>query len=128
MRIGELASECGCSVETIRYYEKIGLLSVPERAENGYRAYSDNQLKWLQFILRCRRIGLSQDEIRQLVNIDTKASSKCDEVNELLAEHLTSLRHKLDDLKQMEISISRLKGKCKNGTLGDCPVIVELMK
>tara|TARA_R110002111_G_scaffold148251_4_gene215384 strand:- start:4645 stop:5031 length:387 start_codon:yes stop_codon:yes gene_type:complete len=128
MRIGELASECGCSVETIRYYEKIGLLSVPERAENGYRTYTDNQLKWLQFILRCRRIGLSQDEIRQLVNIDTKASSKCDEVNELLAEHLTSLRHKLDDLKQMEISISRLKGKCKNGTLGDCPVIVELMK
>lgn len=128
MRIGELASESNCSVETIRYYEKIGLLPKPGRAENGYRTYTDNQLKWLQFILRCRRIGLTQDEIRQLASVETKVSSKCGEVNDLLAEHLVILRHKLDDLKQMESSISRLKDKCKDGTLGDCPVIDELMK
>jgi len=128
MRIGQLASECNCSVETIRYYEKSGLLPKPERAENGYRIYTDNQIKWLQFILRCRSIGLTQDEIRQLTGIDLKVSAKCDDVNELLSEHLVMLRHKLDELKQMEASISRLKDKCQNGTLGDCPVIVELMK
>lgn len=128
MRTGELAAACDCSVETIRYYEKVGLLSKPERAENGYRTYTENQLKWLQFILRCRRIGLTQDEIRQLADIETKVSAKCDEVNELLAQHLVILRHKLEDLKQMEKSISRLKNKCEKGTLGDCPVIVELMK
>ncbi|MDF1588950.1 MAG: MerR family transcriptional regulator [Gammaproteobacteria bacterium] len=128
MRIGELAAECDCSVETIRYYEKVGLLSKPERAENGYRTYTENQLKWLQFILRCRRIGLTQDEIRQLADIETKVSAKCDEVNELLTQHLVNLHRKLDDLKQMEKSILRLKNKCEKGTLGDCLVIVELMK
>lgn len=127
MRIGELASECDCSVETIRYYEKIGLLSMPDRAENGYRTYTDSQLKSLRFVLRCRRVGLTQDEIRQLVSIEMNSSAMCDEVNKLLTEHMTILHRKLDDLKQMEGSIVRLQDKCKHGTLVDCPAIADLM-
>jgi MerR family mercuric resistance operon transcriptional regulator len=128
MRIGKLASECGCSVETIRYYEKIGLLSKPERAENGYRIYTDNQFKWLQFILRCREIGLSQHEIRQLVNLERDAPAKCDDVSALLTDHLVLLRKKLASLNRMEKAISRLQEKCKSGTLNECPVIIELLK
>ncbi len=128
MRIGELAAECDCSVETIRYYEKAGLLAKPDRAANGYRTYTDQQLKWLQFILRSRRIGLSQNEVRQLVNIEKNAPARCEEVNALLTEHLVLLRQKLNELKQMENAVSRLKEKCKNGTLNECPVIIELMK
>jgi len=128
MRIGELATQCDCPVETIRYYEKINLLAKPSRSENGYRFYTDDHLQWLHFILRCRRVGLNQNEIRKLVNVATNQPARCDEINDLLAKHLLLLRHKLSSLKQMETAIVRLKEKCADGTLNECPVITELMK
>ena len=128
MRIGELAAECGCSVETIRYYEKVRLLPKPERAENGYRRYTDQQVKSLQFILRCRKVGLTQEEVRQLISIEMNSPAQCDEVNELLREHLFILRHKLNELKQMERAVLHLIDKCSNGKLDGCPVIVELLE
>lgn len=128
MRIGELAAECGCSVETIRYYEKVRLLPKPERAENGYRRYTDQQVKSLQFILRCRKVGLTQEEVRQLIGIEMSPTAQCDEVNKLLSEHLVILRHKLSELTQMEKAVLRLKDKCSNGKLDGCPVIAELLE
>jgi MerR family mercuric resistance operon transcriptional regulator len=127
MKIGELAETCDCPIETIRYYEKIGLLPKPIRAANGYRVYDDQSTKWLQFILRSRSLGFTQDEVRHLANIAHQTQPACAEVHELLADHVIDVRTKLKELKRMEQALLRLKSKCKMGTLHDCPVIDELV-
>ncbi len=127
MRIGTLAASCNCPAETIRYYEKIGLLPKPVRTANGYRSYDDRHQKWLQFVLRSRALGFTQDEVRRLSNIADQSQPVCADVHELLVEHIVDVRKKLLDLKRMEKALARLKSKCQDGTLNDCPVIDELM-
>jgi DNA-binding transcriptional MerR regulator len=127
MRIGQLSASCNCPVETIRYFEKIGLLPRPLRSENGYRSYDDSHRKWLQFILRSRNLGFTQKEVRRLSDIAQEAQPACAEVHELLTEHIVDVRKKLEDLKKMQTALERLKWKCRDGTLNDCPVIDELM-
>jgi MerR family mercuric resistance operon transcriptional regulator len=127
MHIGELANACDCPIETIRYYEKIGLMPRAVRATNGYRVYDDRSTKWLKFILRSRSLGFTQDEVRRLANIAHQTQPACAEVHELLADHVIDVRAKLKELKQMEQALLRLKSKCQQGTLHDCPVIDELM-
>ena len=128
MRIGELAKTCDCPLETIRYYEKIGLLPRPSRQANGYRSYGETHEKWLQFILRSRALGFSQDEVRRLTYMAHQSRPPCAEVHGLLETHVDEVRAKLRELKRLERSLVRLKSKCKNGTLHDCPVIDELMR
>ncbi len=127
MRIGELSTTSGCPVETIRYFEKIGLLPHPIRDANGYRSYNESQQKWLQFILRSRALGFTQNEVRRLSDIAHQSQPACAEVHELLIEHIVDVRRKLGDLRQMQKALERLKSKCQDGTLNDCPVIDELM-
>ena len=127
MRIGELAATCGCPVETIRYFEKIGLLPHPKRGSNGYREYDESQQKWLQFILRSRALGFTQNEVRRLSDITQQSEATCPDVHDLLVEHIAGVQEKLIDLKRMKRSLERLKSKCRNGTLNACPVIDELM-
>jgi len=127
MRIGELSATCGCPVETIRYFEKIGLLPRPLRGANGYRSYDESQQKWLHFILRSRALGFTQKEVRRLSDIAHQSQPACADVHEMLIEHVSDVRKKLRDLKRLEKSLERLKSKCQDGTLNDCPVIDELM-
>ena len=127
MRIGKLAKICVCPVETIRYYEKIGLLPAPKRSANGYRYYDDQHRKWLQFILRSRALGFTQHEVRRLSDIAQQVQPVCADVHGLLAEHVEGVRDKLQDLRRLERALLRLKEKCQDGTLNDCPVIDELM-
>ncbi len=127
MRIGTLAASCNCPAETIRYYEKIGLLPKPVRTANGYRSYDDRHQKWLQFVLRSRALGFTQDEVRRLSNIADQSQPVCADVHQLLVEHIVDVRKKLLDLERMEKALARLKLKCQDGTLNDCPVIDELM-
>ena len=127
MRIGTLAASCNCPAETIRYYEKIGLLPKPLRTANGYRSYDERHQKWLQFVLRSRALGFTQDEVRRLSNIADQSQPVCADVHQLLVEHIVDVRKKLLDLKRMEKALARLKSKCQDGTLNDCPVIDELM-
>ena len=127
MRIGTLADACNCPAETIRYYEKIGLLPKPVRTANGYRSYDERHQKWLQFVLRSRALGFTQDEVRRLSNIADQSQPVCADVHDLLVEHIVDVRKKLLDLKRMEKALARLKLKCQDGTLNDGPVIDELM-
>jgi MerR family mercuric resistance operon transcriptional regulator len=127
MRIGELATSCHCPVETIRYYEKIGLLQPPVRLANGYRSYDEMHRKWLQFILRSRALGFSQDEVRRLTDVAHQQRPACVDVHDLLQEHVNEVRKRVRELRRMERALVRLKDKCQDGTLHDCPVIDELM-
>ena len=127
MRIGELAADCDCAVETIRYYEKIGLLPEPVRRANGYRSYDVEHRKWLQFILRSRALGFSQAEVRRLTDVAHQHRPACVEVYDLLQEHVNDVQKRISELQQMERALVRLTDKCHDGTLHDCPVIDELM-
>ena len=127
MRIGELSRSCGCPAETIRYFEKIGLLPPPVRGANGYRHYDDSRRKWLHFILRSRALGFTQSEVRRLSDIAHQSEPACAAVHGLLAEHIVDVETKLNELRRMQRALRRLKSKCQDGTLNDCPVIDELM-
>lgn len=127
MRIGELATASGCPAETIRYYEKIGLLPLPARLANGYRSYDDQHRKWLQFILRSRALGFSQEEVRRLTDVAHQQRPACVEVHDLLQAHVDDVQKRVHELQRMERALVRLKDKCQDGSLHDCPVIDELM-
>jgi len=127
MRIGELAASCDCPVETIRYYEKIGLLPPPLRLANGYRSYDTKHRKWLKFILRSRALGFSQEEVRRLTDVAHRQTPDCGVVHDLLQEHVDDVKKRVRELKRMEKALLRLKDRCQDGTLHDCPVIDELM-
>lgn len=127
MRIGELARTCDCPVETIRYYERIGLLPQAVRLANGYRSYKDTHRKWLLFILRSKELGFSQDEVRRLTDLAHQEKPDCADVHELLEEHVNDVRKRVRELRRMERALVRLKTQCQDGTLNDCPVIDELM-
>jgi len=127
MRIGELASACDCPAETIRYYEKIGLLPAAIRLANGYRSYEDRHRKWLQFIIRSRELGFSQDEVRRLTDLAHQKRPACSDVYDLLEGHVVDVRGRISELRRLEKALVRLKHQCHEGTLHDCPVIDELM-
>ena len=128
MRIGELARSCDCPVETIRYYEKIGLLPRAARRANGYRSYEDMHQKWLQFILRSKELGFSQNEVRRLTDLAHQKQPACADVHDLLEEHVKDVRMRVRELERLERALVRLKTQCHDGTLHDCPVIDELMR
>ena len=127
MRIGELARSCDCPAETIRYYEKIGLLPPAARRANGYRSYADTHQKWLQFILRSKELGFNQVEVRRLTDLAQQKQAACADVHELLEEHVNDVRKRVRELQRLERALVRLKTQCENGTLHECPVIDELM-
>lgn len=127
MRIGELANACDCPVETIRYYEKIGLLPAAARLANGYRSYDDEHRKWLQFIVRSRELGFSQDEVRRLTDLAHQKRPACSDVYDLIDQHVVDVRDRITELQRLEKALVRLKRQCHEGTLHECPVIDELM-
>jgi len=127
MRIGQLAKASGCSPETIRYYEKIGLLPPAPRQSNGYRSYDPAHRKWLGFILRSRELGFNQNEVRRLTNLADAPESTCQDVHELILAHIRDVRARIQELEQLETALLRLEAKCIDETLHECPVIDELM-
>lgn len=124
MRIGELAKSTGISVETIRYYEKIGLLPEPHRDQNGYRAYRGAHLDRLQFIKRCRNLDMAQDEIRELIRLAEQPEADCSGVDALLARHLMHVRERLRELASLEKTLEQLQQACTDGrTVRECGIL-----
>jgi Cd(II)/Pb(II)-responsive transcriptional regulator len=98
MKIGELAQQAGCSVETIRYYEREGLLPLPGRTAGNYRHYDAAQLERLQLIRRCRSLDMTHDEIRTLLGYRDQPERDCDAVNVLIDEHIAHVRRRIAEL------------------------------
>ena len=127
MRIGELARACDCPTETIRYFEKIGLLPPTARMQNGYRIYDARHEQMLRFILRSRELGFPQQDVRRLVDLVGGTQSACADVKDMLGNRLADVRKRIAQLEQMEQALARLRSQCRDGTLHDCPVIEELL-
>ncbi|OPZ60870.1 MAG: HTH-type transcriptional regulator ZntR [Deltaproteobacteria bacterium ADurb.Bin510] len=111
-KIGELTKLTGCPVETIRYYEKQGLLAEPRRTAGGYRAYTRADVERLNFIRNCRALDMSLDEIRSLLNLRDQPQAGCDEVNVVLDEHIEHVAQRLRELTELHAALKELRSQC----------------
>jgi Cd(II)/Pb(II)-responsive transcriptional regulator len=124
MKIGEVCGHASIPVETIRYYEKIGLLLKPNRDASGYRVYRNAHLNRLLFIKRCRNLDMTQDEIRELIRLSENPEADCHEVDALLARHLSHVRDRLNELANLETALQQLQQACsKTGTVEQCGIM-----
>lgn len=124
MKIGEISKATGIPVETIRYYEKIGLLPEPNRDASGYRRYRQSHTDRLLFIKRCRNLDMAQDEIRELVRLAEQPEADCSEVDALLSRHLSHVRQRLKELASLEETLEQLQQACSEGrTVSQCGIL-----
>lgn len=126
MKRGELAASSGCNAETIRYYEKIGLIPKPRRAANGYRDYDEQHEERLHFVQRGRELGFTIDDLKSLLRLVDRNAVSCHEVKNMAAEHLQSVQGKIDHLKRMEAILSETIAACSGDDVPECPLIESL--
>jgi MerR family mercuric resistance operon transcriptional regulator len=124
--IGALSKGSGVKIETIRFYERIGILPKPPRSMGGHRVYGQDQLKRLTFVRRSRDLGFSLDEIRDLLQLVDGARYSCAEVKGITLNHLADVRRKLADLRRLERTLADVASKCRGGRVPECPVIDAL--
>jgi len=125
--IGDLARGTGTKVVTVRYYEQIGLLPVPSRTAGNYRTYSNEHMRRLRFIRRCRDLGFTLDQIRDLLRLSSQKDEECAEVDRITAQHLIEIEQKISDLKRLAKELRRLNNCCQgNGIIADCRIIEAL--
>lgn len=128
MKIGELAVRAACDVQTIRYYEREGLLEAPEREASGYRRYADKHLPRLQFIRHCRALDIPLAEVRQLLDYAEAPRQSCHAVDALLDEHIERVRRQLAALTALERQLVALRCQCKGAnSTHSCGIIDSFM-
>lgn len=128
MRIGELARITGVEVETIRYYEKAGLLPTPPRQSNGYRDYGERHGERLAFIRHCRELDMPLAGIGRLLDFVTHPDADCGDINALIDEQLARVRVRLEALRALERQLAALRARCESGHVAaDCGILHELV-
>ena len=132
LRIGEIAELTGASVPTIRYYEEVGVMPRARRQTGGQRVYSRTDVERLTFILRCRDLDFSIDEIRDLVGLLDDRSSSCMDARQLAADRLGIVKAKMRELKSLERSLRKFVASCDESCAGgpgpDCVILADLAK
>ncbi len=123
--IGELSRRTGCNIETVRYYERIGLLPKPSR-RGTYRRYQAQDVGRLAFVRRARELGFTLDEVRALLMLANGGQDACADVREIAAAHLAAIRAKIADLRAMERALAQAVRGCDAGEVAGCPVIDAL--
>ena len=127
MKIGDLAAVSDTPVETVRYYERAGLLPAPPRTESNYRRYDDTHVARLRFIRHCRALDLSLDEIRTLLQLRDTPQEDCAEVNAVIDEHLEHVAQRIRELKQLQAQLRELRVACSQPGAGrDCGILGKL--
>ncbi len=124
--IGVAAREAGCNVETIRYYERIGLVDPPPRARNGRRSYGPVEIERLKFIRRCRGLDFNLKEVQTLIGLSASKGESCGEVRQLAESQIKSVRQKMADLAGIETWLAQTIKQCASGERDGCPMIDKL--
>ena len=128
LSIGKVAARTGCNIETIRFYEKQGLLPPPGRTEGGHRLYTTEMVGRLVFVRRCRELGFSMAEIGQLLSLVDGDQVSCERVKDIADLHLVDIRSKIADLRKMERTLRDLSSQCSGDDVPQCPIIEVLQQ
>lgn len=123
LTIGKLAQLAGVHLETIRYYERIGLMPEPGRTPGGYRSYGDGHVRRLSFIRRSRELGFNIEEIKALLALAEPGQASCAEVRSLTMTHLYDVRAKISDLQRLESILAETVDECSGTKMPACPVL-----
>ncbi|MBN9077913.1 MAG: helix-turn-helix domain-containing protein [Rhizobiales bacterium] len=126
LTIGQLARETGTKVETVRFYEKSGLLPAPARTEGNYRSYDPAHLNRLSFIRRARDLGFSLDQVRTLLALSDDRNRPCAAIDAIAKEHRAEVERKIADLQSLKIELDRMIDQCGCGVVADCRIIESL--
>lgn len=124
--IGAISAKTGVNIETIRHYERIGIMPAPPRTEGRQRVYGEDHVKRLTFIRRCRALGFSLDEIRALLGLAGPHALTCAEVSKMAHAHIAGIRQKTRDLKKLQRVLSDLAARCHGSKVPDCPILEAL--
>jgi MerR family mercuric resistance operon transcriptional regulator len=126
LTIGTLSERTGCHIETIRYYERIGLMPRTARTEGGHRLYGEDHVKRLGFIRRSRELGFTLDQVRTLLRLVDGRRYTCAQVKRITVEHLDEIHRKVEDLRKIERVLKDMAIQCDGGAVPQCPVIDAL--
>lgn len=126
LAIGELGRLTDTKVETIRYYERIGLLAAPARTAGNYRAYGPEHLNLLSFIRRSRDLGFALDQVRALLDLSDDRDRPCEAVDAIAKEHLAAVDRKIADLHALRRELASMVDQCRCGTIAECRIIDAL--
>lgn len=126
LTIGVLARATGTNIETIRYYEREGLLPKPERTKSNYRAYEADHLQRLGFIRKARDLGFSLSQVRTLLSLSDDKSRSCFAIDEIAMEHRKAVEQKIQDLHALKAELDNLIDQCSCGTVAECRIIESL--
>ncbi len=128
MRIGELGAAAGVDIETIRYYEKVGLLPDPARSANGYRAYGSAHLERLAFIRHCRALDIPLADVKRLLEFVAHPDANCGDIDRLIDAQLVRVQARLKSMQALERQLASLRGRCGvSRVAGDCGILSELV-
>ncbi len=128
LTIGALSRRTGCNIETIRFYERIGVLPAPPRTSGGHRIYDRDHLKRLTFVRRARQLGFTLDQVRGLLALADEREGSCAEVEKLARAHLAAVRGRIADLARMDAVLAEMVAKCSGGTVPECPILEALFE
>ena len=127
--IGDLAKGAGTRVVTVRYYEQVGLMPPPSRTAGNYRTYSNEHVLRLRFIRRCRDLGFTLSQVRDLLRLSSQKDEECAEVSRIAARHLIGIEQKISDLKRLARELQRINNSCQgDGPIADCRIIEALSR
>lgn len=126
LKIGALARETGTNIETVRYYERIGLLSRAPRTEGGFRLYGPDDVRRLLFVRRARELGFSIGAVRELIGLADDPVRPCDEVDAIARTHLEDVTEKIAQLDALRSELGRLLRACRGGYISDCRILEAL--
>ena len=124
--IGVLARETGSKVQTIRYYEQIGLMPAPIRSAGNQRRYGPAHVARLGFIRHARELGFSLDHIREMLALSDDPEHPCAEVDRIASAHLAAVEARIERLNALKRELERMLGQCRHGRVGECRVIEVL--
>ena len=127
LTIGKAAHQGGVKVQTIRYYERRGLLPKPPRTAAGYRTYSDDAIRRLRFIRQAQALGFSLSEIEELLSLRMRSGTTCGDIRQRARQKIATVNAKMDELQRIKLALSRLARACRgNGPTSECPILEAL--
>jgi len=124
--VGKLAKKANINIETLRYYENIGLMPKPKKLESGYRVYAESDLRKLLFIKNSKMLGFTLKEIKELLFLKVDDDKNCNDVRTIAENKINEIDIKLKEMRKIKKALSKLADKCKRKTDDECPILSEI--